>query len=172
MPETIEGILAGRSGRQRNLRRPGGPSFEAIVDETAIYRLTAPPAVMQQQLRHLVDVINGGPRNVTLRVLPTRARIKGFAVPRGTFSIYGYPDLGDPQVVAIEQVISESVVVRHALTCGDVVHASRVRACAYARRPRSRVRARTVHGLSRGYGELSHLRACARASARVGPLRV
>jgi hypothetical protein len=110
VPETIEGILAGRSGRQRNLRRPGGPTFEAIVDETAIYRLTAPPAVVQQQLRHLVDVINGGQSGVTLRVLPTRARIKGFTVPRGPFSIYSYPDPGDPQVVAIDTVTSDVIL--------------------------------------------------------------
>jgi hypothetical protein len=110
VPETIEGILAGRPGRQRNLRRPGGPTFEAIVDETAIYRLTAPPAVVQQQLQHLVDVINGGQSGVTLRVLPTRARIKGFAVPRGPFSIYSYPDPGDPQVVAIDTVTSDVIL--------------------------------------------------------------
>jgi transcriptional regulator with XRE-family HTH domain len=107
---TMEGVLAGRSGRQRNLRRPGGPSYEAIVDENAIYRLAAPPTVMQQQLRHLVDVINGGQRGVMLRVLPTRARIRGFAVPRGTFSIYTYPDPGDPQVVAIDTVTSDVIL--------------------------------------------------------------
>jgi hypothetical protein len=106
----VEGILAGRAGRQRNLRRPGGPALEVIVDETAIYRLAAPPAAVQQQLRHLVDVINGGQRGVTLRVLPTRARIADFAVPRGTFSIYSYPDPGDPQVVAIDTVTSDVIL--------------------------------------------------------------
>jgi hypothetical protein len=110
----MEGILAGRAGRQRNLRRPGGPSFEAIVDETAIYRLAAPPAVVQQQLRHLVDVIHGGQRNVTLRVLPTRARIADFTVPRGSFSIYTYPDPGDPQVVAIDTVTSDVILTEAA----------------------------------------------------------
>jgi transcriptional regulator with XRE-family HTH domain len=109
-PATVDGMLAGRSGRQRNLRRPGGPSVEMIVDENAIYRLTAPPAVMQQQLRHLVDVINGGQRGVTLRVLPTRARIADFVVPRCTFSIYSYPDPGDPQVVAIDTVTSDVIL--------------------------------------------------------------
>ena len=110
----VEGLLAGRAGRQRNLRRPGGPSFEAIVDENAIYRLTAPPMVMQQQLRHLVDVINGDQRGVTLRVLPTRARITDFTVPRGPFSIYSYPDPGDPQVVAIDTVTSDVILTEAA----------------------------------------------------------
>lgn len=39
---TVEGFLAGRAGRQRNLRRPGGPSFEVIVEENAVLRLGAP----------------------------------------------------------------------------------------------------------------------------------
>jgi transcriptional regulator with XRE-family HTH domain len=104
---TMEGVLAGRAGRQRNLRRPGGPSVEMIVDENAIYRLAAPLAVVQQQLRYLVDVINGDQGNVTLRVLPTRAQIRGFTVPHGTFSVYSYPDPGDPRVVAIDTVTSD-----------------------------------------------------------------
>ncbi|SRR5712691_8765250 len=106
----VEGLLAGRAGRQRNLRRPGGPSFEVIVDEGAIFRLAAPPAVMGQQLRHLVEVINGNQRGITLRVLPTRARIADFTVPRGPFSIYSYPDPGDPQVVAIDTVTSDVIL--------------------------------------------------------------
>ena len=111
---TVEGVLAGRSGRQRNLRRPGGPSLEVIVDENAVYRLAVPLAVMQQQLRYLVDVINGAQRNVTIRVLPTRARIAGYAVPRGTFSVYTYPDPADPQVVALDTVTSDVLLTKPA----------------------------------------------------------
>jgi len=61
-----------------------------------------------------VEVINGGQRNVTLRVLPTRARIADFAVPRGTFSIYSYPDPGDPQVVARDTVTSYVILTDEA----------------------------------------------------------
>jgi len=41
MAGTVEGVLAGRAGRQRMLRRPGGPTYEVIVDEVAVYRLAA-----------------------------------------------------------------------------------------------------------------------------------
>jgi transcriptional regulator with XRE-family HTH domain len=33
---TPDGVLPGRMGRQRMFRRPGGPTYEAIVDEVAI----------------------------------------------------------------------------------------------------------------------------------------
>jgi len=42
LPFTAEGVLAGRAGRQRMLRRPGAPTYEVILDELAVRRLTAP----------------------------------------------------------------------------------------------------------------------------------
>jgi transcriptional regulator with XRE-family HTH domain len=114
VPLNVEGILAGRTGRQRNLRRPGGPSLDVIVDETAIFRLAAPSDMVQLQLRHLADVFTGGQVGVTLRVLRTRARIADFAVPRGTFSIYTYPDPADPQVVALDTVTSDVILTDEA----------------------------------------------------------
>lgn len=106
---TVDGLLAGRSGRQRMLRRPGGPTFEVIMDELAVHRLTVPPDVMKKQLYHLATVVNAEPK-ITLQILPVRARIKDFTVPRCTFSIYTYPDPGDPQVVAIDTVTSDLIL--------------------------------------------------------------
>jgi len=103
---TDEGVLDGRSGRQRMLRRPGGPTLAVIMDEVAVHRLAAPPDVVKKQLHHLATVVNTEAK-ITLRVLPVRARITDFAVPRCTFSIYTYPDPGDPQVVAIDTVTSD-----------------------------------------------------------------
>jgi transcriptional regulator with XRE-family HTH domain len=107
---TVDGFLAGRLGRQRHLRRPGGPSLEVIVDEFAIMRLTAPAGIVKRQLCHLADEATAGQPNVTLRVLPARAMIKDFVVPRSAFSIYAYPDPGDPRVVAIDTVTSDVIV--------------------------------------------------------------
>ena len=101
--------MAGRAGRQRMLRRPGGPSYEVIVDEIAIRRLAAPPAVVKQQLYHLATTVNGDP-NIAVRVLPVSARIASYSVPRCTFSIYTYPDPGDPAVVAIDTVTSDLIL--------------------------------------------------------------
>jgi transcriptional regulator with XRE-family HTH domain len=106
---TEAGILDGRVGRQRMLRRPGGPTLEVIMDELAVQRLAAPPDVVKKQLCHMATTVNGE-QKITLRVLPVRARITDFTVPRCTFSIYTYPDPGDPDVVAIDTVTSDLIL--------------------------------------------------------------
>jgi hypothetical protein len=95
------------------LRRPGGPTYEVIVDEVAVSRLAAPPEVVKKQLYHLATTVNGEPK-VTLRVLPVHARIESYAVPRCTFSLYGYPDSGDPAVVAVDTVTSDLILIEPA----------------------------------------------------------
>jgi transcriptional regulator with XRE-family HTH domain len=107
---TVDGVLAGRAGRQRMLRRPGAPTYEVIIDEIAVRRLAAPPDVVKKQLYHLATAGNGKPP-VALRVLPVDARLDHFTVPRCTFSIYTYPDPGDPAVVAIDTVTSDLVLI-------------------------------------------------------------
>jgi transcriptional regulator with XRE-family HTH domain len=107
---TLDGILGGRVGRQRNLRRPGGPSVEMVVDEIAVLRHAAPADVVKRQLRHLAEVAKGGQPNVTLRILPAQSEFRDFAVPRCTFSIYTYPDPGDPRMVAIDTVTSDVIL--------------------------------------------------------------
>jgi transcriptional regulator with XRE-family HTH domain len=109
----IDGIVAGSAGRRRMLRRPGAPTYEVIVDEAAIRRLSAPPDVFKKQLHHLVEVVDGDPK-LTLRVLPIDAPISGYAVPRCLFSIYTYADPGDPTVVACDLVTSDLVLTESA----------------------------------------------------------
>lgn len=113
MTGTVDGVLAGRAGRQRMLRRPGAPSYEVILDELAIRRLTVPPGILKEQLAHLAQVGNGR-QQVTLRVLPIDAEVDGYTVPRCAFSIYTYPDPGDPVVVAIDTVTSDLVLTNPA----------------------------------------------------------
>jgi len=112
---TTDGLLAGRAGRQRMLRRPGAPRYEVIIDEVAIRRLAAPPEVVKKQLYHLATTCNGS-SGVTVRVLPVDARVDSFTVPRCTFSIYTYSDPGDPAVVAIDTVTSDLVLTDPAET--------------------------------------------------------
>src|SRR5690348_16153057 len=113
MAGTSEGVLAGRLGRQRMFRRPGGPTYEAIVDEVAVRRLSAPPVVVKKQLYHLATTVNGNPK-ITLRVLSVDARIGGYAVPRCTFSIYTYEDREDPAVVAIDTITADPILTEPA----------------------------------------------------------
>lgn len=105
----------GRIGRQRMLRRPGGPTYEAIIDELAIRRSSAPPEVLKSQLYHIAATVNGNPR-ITARVLPVEVQIDEYSVPRSAFSIYTFQDPGDPTVVAVDTVTNDIV-----LTDGDDV---------------------------------------------------
>ena len=53
-------MLAGRAGRQRYLRRPGGPTLVVILDEAAVWRRAVPQEVAHKQLRHLARVFKDG----------------------------------------------------------------------------------------------------------------
>lgn len=99
----IQKVLEARSGRQRMLRRPGGPHYEVIIDELAIRRPTVPDEALKAQLYHLTARINGDD-NVTVLVLPVDARMEAFNVPRSAFSLYDYHDPDDPTVVAVDTV--------------------------------------------------------------------
>ncbi len=103
---TPEGIVAGRMMRQRMFRRPGGPDYEAIIDELAIRRLAAPPAVVKRSLYHMVTLVNENPK-IALRVLPVDARIEAYATPRASFYIYTFADPDDPAVVVTDTFTSE-----------------------------------------------------------------
>jgi hypothetical protein len=91
------------------LRRPGGPTLEVIVDEVAVHRLAAPAHVVKKQLYHLATAVNKDP-SITLRILPVHALIKDFTVPRSAFTIFTYPDPGDPDVVAVDTVTSDLIL--------------------------------------------------------------
>ncbi len=108
-----EKVVAGRAGRQRMLRRPGGPTYEVIIDEVAVRRLAAPPEIVKKQLYHLTTTVNGDPK-IALRVLPVEAQVASYTVPRCTFSIYTYADPGDPAVVAIDTVTSDLILTEPA----------------------------------------------------------
>lgn len=99
----------GRLGRQRMLRRPGGPTYEVILDELAIRRGAAPREVVKAQLYHIAATVNGNPK-ITSRVLPVQAHIENYSVPRSAFSIYTFADPDDPTVVAVDTVTDDLVL--------------------------------------------------------------
>lgn len=105
---TAEGILIGRAGRQRVMRRPDGPTYEVVLDELAVRRLSAPPPVLRDQLRYLAELVDDD--KITIRVLPVDAQIEGYDVPVCSFSAYTYPDPGDGTVIGIEAVTSDVVL--------------------------------------------------------------
>jgi transcriptional regulator with XRE-family HTH domain len=106
----VDGLLAGRMGRQRHLRHPGGPKYEVILDEIAVLRRVAPDHAVKAQLRHLAQVARGGQPDVTLRVLRTDAQVRDFAAPRTAYTIYTYPDPADPMVVVIDNATDDVIL--------------------------------------------------------------
>lgn len=101
--------LEARAARQRVIERPGGPTYEVVIDELAVRRLAAPPGVVRAQMDHLVEVGHRR-KKVTIVVLPLTASIAGNAVPRSPFFTYRYPDPDDPVVVAVDTVTSDLVL--------------------------------------------------------------
>jgi transcriptional regulator with XRE-family HTH domain len=98
-----------RNGRQRMLGRPGGPSYDVIIDELAIRRRAAPADIVKAQLYHITARVNADPQTA-VRVLPVGADIDDYSVPRSAFSIYTFPDPGDPTVVAVDTVTDDLVL--------------------------------------------------------------
>lgn len=109
VPEDAERQVEARAARQRMVRRPGGPRYEAILEEVAVRRLGAPPEVTRDQLLHLVQLATED-KQLLIRVLPVEAKIADYYLPTAPFSIYTYPDSGDPAVVAVDTP-SEDLVV-------------------------------------------------------------
>jgi transcriptional regulator with XRE-family HTH domain len=99
--------LEARAARQRVLQRPGGPTYEVVLDELAVRRFAAPVHIVAAQLDHMVH-LGHHHEAITIRLLPLAARIDGHAVPRSAFFTYRYPD--DPDVVAVDTVTSDLVL--------------------------------------------------------------
>jgi transcriptional regulator with XRE-family HTH domain len=102
-------VVEARIGRQRMLRRPGGPTYDVIIDEVAIRRRAAPAEVVKEQIYNMTATVNGSP-NISVRVLPVSAAIGDFALPRSAFSIYTFDDPADPTVVTVDTVTDDLVL--------------------------------------------------------------
>ena len=68
VPEVVEQRVQGRMTRQQILFSEQPPEFEAVVDEAVLHRVVGSPAVMRDQLEHVVELTDL--QHVTLRVIP------------------------------------------------------------------------------------------------------
>ncbi|GAA2088487.1 helix-turn-helix domain-containing protein [Actinomadura alba] len=100
-----------RTRRQQHLLSPDGPTYEAVLDESMIHRLAVPPTVKAAQLRHLIKVIATEER-ITMRVLPSDVLIPGGFLPKASFSLYAFPDPGDPSMAIIDTVTTDVVLTQ------------------------------------------------------------
>jgi transcriptional regulator with XRE-family HTH domain len=107
--KSVEGSVEGRRRRQEVLHRDGGPTYEAVVDEVAVRRIAADPPIMEAQLQRLIELA-GDDERIAVRVLPVDAVVAEYRLPYSPFSIYTYPDPGDPVVVAVDTVTTDLVL--------------------------------------------------------------
>jgi transcriptional regulator with XRE-family HTH domain len=100
VPESkIEDGMAARFCRHSVLEQWNPPTFVAIIDELVLDRIVSSPAVVREQLDHLV-ALSQRPR-VTIRVVPNSG---GHAGAFGSFELIDQPER--PSVVFVEQATS------------------------------------------------------------------
>lgn len=100
--------VAARARRQSQVLAARGPCYEAVIDEVAIRRRAADPAVVAEQLRHVIAVCASHP-SVTVQVLPLDASIRGHSAPRSAYSIYRYRDPQGSQAVAVDTLTHDVI---------------------------------------------------------------
>ncbi|MEU2679121.1 helix-turn-helix transcriptional regulator [Streptomyces sp. NPDC007107] len=87
-PEEIERLVDIRMRRQEILNRPNAPHLWAILDESVVRRVMGSPAIMREQLGHLLTVSETS--NVTTQILPFSRGAHCAAL--GSFVILGGPE--------------------------------------------------------------------------------
>jgi transcriptional regulator with XRE-family HTH domain len=95
----IASLLAGRLERQRVLESPTPPQFDAVIDESALYRAVGRPEIMRGQLLHLVEMSRR--LNVSLQVLPYST---GLPAANNKFILLTFAPAKVPDVVYIESL--------------------------------------------------------------------
>jgi transcriptional regulator with XRE-family HTH domain len=98
----IERRVAIRMKRQQLLTQPDAPELWAVLDEAALRRPPAGPAVMRAQLEHLLELTSLP--NVTLQIVPFDAG--PHAAAGGPFTILRFPEPDLPDLVYLEQLNS------------------------------------------------------------------
>jgi transcriptional regulator with XRE-family HTH domain len=106
-PEEIERRVTVRMARRELLTRSPDPlELWAVLDEAALRRQVGGPEVMAQQNRHLLEA--SALPNVTLQVMPFN--IGAHPGMAGAFSVLGFPEPTDPEIVYFENQTSGIVV--------------------------------------------------------------
>lgn len=87
-----------RQGRQKLLTKDNPLQLHAVIDEAVIRRVVGGPALMAEQLRHLLTVSKRD--NVTVQIVPFEAGAYG--AMSGSAIILGFDDDEDPGSVYLE----------------------------------------------------------------------
>jgi transcriptional regulator with XRE-family HTH domain len=103
----VEAIVAGRLRRQQQITGPDAARYQLVLEEQTVRRHPVPPAVMLDQLRHLLALMDRS--NISIRVVPVDAQTAN-AVPRSPFGLVSYPDRDDPRIVTVDTVTADLLV--------------------------------------------------------------
>ena len=98
----IERRVALRLERQKVLVSERAPRFHAVIDEAALHRPYGDRAVMQGQLRHLIEMSERP--NITIQVMPFS--FGGHSGETGAFTMLSFPESDLSDVVYMEQLTS------------------------------------------------------------------
>jgi len=99
-PTTIERLVRLRMERQSVLHRADPPRFHLVLDEAALRRRVSAPALMRRQYARLLEEADTSA--VTVQVLPLTA--EPHQAPGYSFTIFGFDDPADPDVVFEERL--------------------------------------------------------------------
>jgi transcriptional regulator with XRE-family HTH domain len=101
--DEVERRVEVRMARQRILARDDRPRLWAVIDEAVIHRQVGGPAVMREQLQHLIAIADQG--KTTIQVVPYRAG--AHAGTAGPFVILEFGEPTDPAMVYIETLAGD-----------------------------------------------------------------
>jgi transcriptional regulator with XRE-family HTH domain len=101
--DQIRRRVEARLARQGVLRGETPPTLWTVIDEAALTKAVGGPAVMRNQLQHIIEV--GARPNVFVQVLPDS--IGAHAAMDGPFTILDFPEQGDQSIVYIETATSD-----------------------------------------------------------------
>jgi transcriptional regulator with XRE-family HTH domain len=100
--EAIDRKVAVRAARIEQLTSDEPPQLWAVVNEAVIRRLVGGPEVMRAQLEHIAQLARQ--THISVQVLPFTAG--AHPAMDGSFSILGFPEASDPDVVYLESQTS------------------------------------------------------------------
>jgi transcriptional regulator with XRE-family HTH domain len=104
--EHIDRRIELRKRRQELLDRSDPPEIRFVLQQAVIDALIGSPAVMAEQLRHLVDIADRP--NVTLRVI--RAHSGAYMAVGVSFTAFGFAHEADPKIVFLEQLTRNTFI--------------------------------------------------------------
>jgi transcriptional regulator with XRE-family HTH domain len=112
-PEAADSWVERRVGlrleRQKLLVSERAPHFVAVMDEGALRRPFGTPAVMRDQVAHILETAEAP--NVDVRILPFATG--GHAAGGGAFTLLSFPESDLPDLVYLEQLTGALYIDKH-----------------------------------------------------------